>query len=60
MWGTGGKLRELKINLNQWEPSCMNHSLGCYMVMTANLPDVTFSLDYVEHWFSSPHAEQMM
>ena len=26
----------------------------------ANRPDVPFSLDDVGHWFSSPHAEQMM
>ena len=30
------------------------------MSMTANRPDVPFSLDDVAHWFSSPHAEQMM
>ena len=56
MWGTGGKLRELKINLHQWEPSCMNHSLR------KPRPDVpfNFSLDDVGHWFSSSHAEQMM
>ena len=29
MWGTSGKLRELKINLHQWEP-CINYSLRCY------------------------------
>ena len=30
------------------------------MAMTANRPDVPFSLDDVGHWFSSLHAEQMM
>ena len=30
------------------------------MAMTANRPDVPFSFDDVGHWFSSPHAEQMM
>ena len=30
------------------------------MAMTANRPDVPFSLGDVGHWFSSPHAEQMM
>ena len=41
MWGTGGKFRELRINLHQWEPSCMNPAFpSAAKAMTANRPDI--------------------
>ena len=59
MWGTSGKLRELKINIY----ISGSHAFtipSAAMAMTANRPDVPFSFDDLGHWFSSPHAEQMM